>query len=153
MPPIKRAEELKGVSREHNEGLLLSWKIRTGSAKGIDPVRMRRYCRKFLKSHLLPHFHLEERVMYPILGMEHPHVKKAMAEHRRLQRLMSGRTNVVVALSQIEEELEAHIRFEERELFNEIQTKATAEELAAVEEAHAALPAHAWIGKEDVFWK
>lgn len=155
MPPVNRLPELQGVSREHHEGLLLCWKIRVGTAKGADPARIRRYCKRFLKEQLRPHFEIEEGVLFPVLGMEHPGVRKAMAEHRRLQRLINGRTDPVVAVSLIEEELEAHIRFEERHLFNEIQEKATPEQLEEIERAHASL--HPQTAKEvkveDVFWE
>ena len=33
--PIKRSEYLKPLSRDHHQGLLLCWKIRTGLKKGI----------------------------------------------------------------------------------------------------------------------
>ena len=154
MPPINRSPELQGISREHHDGLLLSWKIRVGTAKGVAPTRIRRYCRKFLKEHLKPHFTIEEDVLFPILGNDHPAVRRAMAEHRRLQRLINGRSDVVVALSLIEEELEAHIRFEERQLFNHIQEVATPEELAEIERAHSSLPQRSKEGRaEDVFWE
>lgn len=154
MPPIERVPALRGISGEHHEGLLLSWKIRVGTAKGVAPARIRRYCRRFLREWLKPHFTIEETVLFPVLGMDHPGVRKAMAEHRRLQRLINGRTDATLAISMIEEELEAHIRFEERQLFNLIQEAATPEQLAEVERAHAA---RAWDisdeRPEDVFWK
>ncbi len=154
MPPINRSPQLQGISREHHDGLLLSWKIRVGTAKGVAPTRIRRYCRKFLKEHLKPHFSIEEDVLFPILGTDHPAVRRAMAEHRRLQRLINGRSDVVVALSLIEEELEAHIRFEERQLFNHIQEVATPEQLAEIERAHSSLPQRSKEDRpEDVFWE
>jgi len=154
MPSIDRLPELQGISREHHDGLLLCWKIRVGTAKGVAPARIRRYCRQFLKENLKPHFDLEENVLFPILGHDHPDVRRAMAEHRRLQRLINGRSDVVIALSLIEEELEAHIRFEERRLFDRIQEVATPEQLAEVGKAHAGSP-HPARGErsEDVFWK
>ncbi|MBZ0206457.1 MAG: hemerythrin domain-containing protein [Flavobacteriales bacterium] len=154
MPPIDRLPELQGISREHHDGLLLCWKIRVGTAKGVAPSRIRRYCRQFLKVNLKPHFDLEENVLFPILGYDHPDVRRAMAEHRRLQRLINGRSDVVVALSLIEEELEAHIRFEERRLFDRIQKVATADQLAEVGKAHAESHQPTVSGRpEDVFWE
>lgn len=155
MPPVKRLPQLQGISREHHDALLLGWKIRAGTAKGVAPARIRRYCRRFLREKLKPHFAIEETVLFPILGLEHPLVRKAMAEHRRLQRLINGRTDDALAISLIEEELEAHVRFEERQLFNLVQEAATPEQLAHVQEAHARLP-RPIVKKarpEDVFWE
>ncbi|MBX2983820.1 MAG: hemerythrin domain-containing protein [Flavobacteriales bacterium] len=154
MPPVERYPELQGISREHHDGLLLCWKIRAGTAKGVAPTRIRRYCRKFLREHLRPHFAIEEDVLFPILGSHHPDVRRAMAEHRRLQRLINGQTDVVIALSLIEEELEAHIRFEERRLFNHIQELATPEQLVEIERAHSSLTKPIKEERpEDVFWE
>jgi iron-sulfur cluster repair protein YtfE (RIC family) len=141
MSPSERAPELQAVSSEHHDGLLLCWKIRADLTKGVPSVQIRGYCRRYLKERLKPHFILEEDVLFPILGMQHPEVRKAMAEHRRLQRLINGRTDPEVAVSLVEEELEAHIRFEERVLFRRIQEMATPEQLAEVRRAHDMLSA------------
>jgi iron-sulfur cluster repair protein YtfE (RIC family) len=155
MPPVKRLPELQGISREHHDGLLLCWKIRAGTAKGVAPARIRRYCRRFLRERLKPHYTIEEAVLFPVLGMGHPGVRKAMAEHRRLQRLINGRTDATLAISMIEEELEAHIRFEERQLFNIIQEAATPEQLEEIDKAHGSLfhPPATGGRPEDVFWE
>jgi len=134
--PIKRDKNLQGVSREHHHGLLLCWKIRTGFSKGIDVKRIKRYADWFFKTHLVPHFDLEEKYMFPILGNENELVKKALAEHRRLIRLFSETEEVSKSLSLIEEELERHIRFEERMLFNEIQEIATKQQLITISKLH-----------------
>ena len=134
--PIKRNENLKAISREHHHGLLLSWKIRNGIKKEIAPERIKAYIYWFYVEHLLPHFELEEKYVFPILGNENELVKKALTEHRRLVRLFESETTNMKNLIQIEEELESHIRFEERILFNEIQTVATQEQLDLIKEIH-----------------
>ena len=53
------------------------------------------------------------------------------------------------SLTSIEEELAAHIRFEERELFQEIQAQASLEQLTRIEQAHFTILADHW---EDEFW-
>ena len=134
--PIKRNENLKAISREHHHGLLLSWKIRAGLKKEIEPSRIKKYLDWFYVNHLLPHFELEEKYVFTILGEENDLVKKALAEHRRLIRLFETEAATVTNLSLIEEELESHIRFEERILFNEIQAVATEEQLELIKKAH-----------------
>lgn len=150
--PIKRHESLKPLSRDHHHGLLLSWKLRTGLQKNVDPERMMTYCQRFHAEHLVPHFGLEEEAIFPILGNEHELVKRALAEHRRLTRLFTGSDDPAIRISQIEEELEAHIRFEERVLFAAIEEVATEEELARVDELHQSLDRSVSDLKEDAFW-
>ncbi|MGV9004950.1 hemerythrin domain-containing protein [Flavobacterium sp.] len=134
--PIKRNENLKAISREHHHGLLLSWKIRNGLKKEIEPKRIKKYIDWFYVTHLLPHFELEEKYVFPILDKDHELIKKALSEHRRLNRLFVSKTASMKNLTQIEEELERHIRFEERVLFNEIQMIATEKQLEEIKSIH-----------------
>ncbi|TLP80189.1 hemerythrin domain-containing protein [Maribacter sp. ACAM166] len=135
--PIKRSQALQGVSREHHHGLLLCWKIRTGFSKGIAEERIKTYVDWFYITHLVPHFELEENHIFPILGNDHKMIKKALAQHKRLHRLFAETDSPSKSLSLIEEELEQHIRFEERVLFNEIQKIATEEQLQTILKIHS----------------
>ena len=135
--PIKRHVALQPLSRDHHQGLLLCWKIRKGFAADIEPNRIRKYATWFYENHLLQHFQTEEQVLFPILGDKNELIKKALAEHRRLKRLFEDETDIVKSLHLIEEELEQHIRFEERVLFNEIQKVATPDQLKQMETVHA----------------
>ncbi|UJH92888.1 hemerythrin domain-containing protein [Antarcticibacterium sp. 1MA-6-2] len=134
--PIKRHDALKPLSREHHHGLLLCWKIRQGFKFNVEPQRMKDYTQWFKINYLDPHFEAEEKFIFPVLGEEHDLIKRALAEHRRLKRLFNQDNEVEKALHQIEEELDLHIRFEERVLFNEIQKVATSGQLAEIEEHH-----------------
>jgi iron-sulfur cluster repair protein YtfE (RIC family) len=134
--PIKRNEFLKPISREHHYGLLVSWKIRAGIKKEIDPIRIKTYLNWFYKNHLLAHFKIEEKYIFPILGNDHELVRKALSEHRSLIRLFKSEKEIVKNINLIEEELESHIRFEERVLFNEIQEVATEEQLEQIKIHH-----------------
>lgn len=135
--PIKRHVLLQDLSRDHHQGLLLSWKIRTGFKKEIAPKRMMKYVKWFWATHLVDHFKIEEETVFPVLGNEHELVKKALSEHRKMKRLMKGDEDLEVRLNAMEELLEKHIRFEERVLFNEIQKVATDEELRKIKAAHS----------------
>lgn len=134
--PIKRAEEIQPLSRDHHHNLLLCWKIKTGIAKGVDFSRIKTYADWFYKEHVLPHFKIEEKYLFSVLGKEHKLIKKALAEHRRLSRLFKDTKQIEKSLSLIEEELDAHVRFEERILFNAIQKAATPEQLKLIQEKH-----------------
>ena len=130
--PLKRDPALRHLSHDHHHGLLLCWKIRQGFKLGIEPARMKNYCEWFWTSYLNPHFEEEEKVIFPILPEDNLLIKQALTEHKRLRKLFSSWENPEKTLGQIEEELEKHIRFEERILFPEIQEKATVEQLEAI---------------------
>jgi len=134
--PIKRHKALQPLSRDHHHGLLLSWKIRAGFSKNIEPDRIKKYADWFFKAHLIPHFEMEEKYVFTILGTSNELVKRALADHRRLIRLFKNDGVDALVLSKIEEELDKHIRFEERILFPEIQKVATDDELSYIEKTH-----------------
>lgn len=149
--PLKRVKELQSLSREHHHGLLLCWKIRSGFAKNVSPLRIKNYTDWFYMKYLLPHFELEEEHVFPILKKDHELVRKALVDHRRLRRLFNQSINIELNLGLIEEELEAHIRFEERILFPEIQSVATSEQLERIHEIHKE---DDFIeNMKDMFWK
>jgi hypothetical protein len=135
--PIKRNKDLQPLSRDHHHSLLLSWKIRTGFSKNIAVERIKRYTDWFFEHHIRTHFELEEKYLFPILGNSNELVKKAVEEHRRLAGLFNDIDDISKSLSLIESELEKHIRFEERILFNEIQKVATEEQLEIISKTHS----------------
>lgn len=149
--PLKRDVALIPFSREHHHSLLLGWKIRKGMANGTSVERMKKYTDWFYKHHVSPHFEDEEKYIFPILGEDHEFIKKALSEHRRLTRLFNEETDIEKSLHHIEEELERHIRFEERELFTLIQEKATPEELNKIAELHDELTFEE--NTSDIFWE
>ena len=135
--PLKRAASLIPLSKDHHQALLLSWKIKTGFAKGVSASRIKTYTDWFYKTHLLPHFEIEEKHIFPILGNENPLIQQALAEHKSLLLLFNDTLAIETSLQQIQVELEKHIRFEERILFNEIKKTATNEELKIIEKSHS----------------
>lgn len=149
--PLKRDESLIPFSREHHHSLLLGWKIRKGLKKGVDVKRMKKYNDWFFKNHIKPHFDDEEKYIFPILGKDHELIKKALSEHRRLKRLFNEKNDLEKTLHHIEEELDRHIRFEERELFQEVQKVATQEELDTIQSLHSELEFEE--NTKDVYWE
>lgn len=143
MTPIKRHNALQPISHDHHQALLVSWKIRMGLRKSIEPQRIKRFCDFFYKSHLADHFKLEEEYIFPILGVGHELITKALADHHALSELFAQKHADVNTLARIEKELEEHIRFEERVLFSEIQQIATEEQLNLVAAVHPE-------GREDI---
>lgn len=132
---MKRAAFLQPFSREHHHNLLLGWKIRKGFSKNIEPERIKKYTDWFYKTHIDRHFKLEEKYIFPVLGRGNQLVEKALSQHRRLRRLFKDQKNLEKSLSLLEEELEAHVRFEERELFPKVQEKANEAQQKEIENA------------------
>lgn len=141
MPPLERHPLLRPLSREHHHGLLLCWRIRRDLAERTDHASVLEECRDFFHTELLPHFAVEEEVVFPVLGGNDPLVHRAVTEHRRIARLFILERDPQTVLSLIEDELEAHIRFEERVLFPRVQQRATPEEMERIDEVHGQLMA------------
>jgi iron-sulfur cluster repair protein YtfE (RIC family) len=133
---LRRHESLQEFSREHHHGLLLCWKIRTGFSKNISPERIKKYVDWFYLNHLIPHFKLEEMLIFPVLEANDPLIIQALEEHQELHQLFKA-SNTEDALHQIQEKLEKHIRFEERSLFVKIQENASEQEFATIQEKHS----------------
>lgn len=129
--PIGRHEALKPLSRDHHHGLLLCWKIREGLKRKVPCHRIKNYTDFFFTSQLRPHFKFEEREIFPLLGSYHPMGERAVNEHRRLEFLFKEEASVEV-FTAIETELNRHIRFEERELFHELQKTVSEETLQKI---------------------
>lgn len=130
--PIKRHSALQPLSRDHHQGLLLCWKIRKGISKNISANEIASYTQWFFKEHLMLHFKIEEEQIFPILGNENKFVQQALSEHTLIASLIESIKNDYPHLEKIADTIEAHIRFEERELFNMIQLNASEAQLQSL---------------------
>lgn len=151
MPPLKRVEQIRDFSREHHFGLLLGWKIKTGLNKNIDPNRILTYVNWFWKNHLIPHFEEEERLLFPLLPESNPLRKEALEQHEEIYTKVINLQAEASSLLAFKDLLDAHIRFEERELFMEIQNRATPKQLNQVAKLHQSTDFVE--NTEDMFWK
>lgn len=140
--------ELDPVLEEHHHALLLCSRIREGLEKDVDLERIRAYTDWFQSTYLEPHFEIEEKYIFPVLG-NNLRVRRALANHRRIRKLLSCSCENDKVLTLLEEELESHIRFEERILFREITN---VEKLAEIERQHQSIAFNNedW---EDQFWR
>lgn len=149
--PIKRSPALVEFSRDHHYGLLLVWKIRQGQRTGIPPVRISEYVSFFYQEDLGHHFTDEEVYLFPILDEDNPGRQRAEREHAEIRSLIGSIRQEPAHsawLSQFAGLLEAHIRFEERELFNQLQASMREDELLQLLKE---VPARPHI--EDGVWK
>lgn len=119
--PIKRAETLLPLSREHHFDLLLAWKIRRGLKSGAELSRIAAYI-GYLDANLMKdHFIDEERLLFDQMPPDDELCCRARQEHDLIRGLIAAITGdqkedqtVYLKLADV---VEAHVRFEERELF------------------------------------
>lgn len=149
--PIKRSKELAPLSRDHHDGLMLVWKIRKGIKNGVAPERIAAYCRWFWEHHLEGHFQREEDLLPTVLPSDHPLLRQMLEEHHLIKRRINGLPDgQVEALELFAQSISDHIRFEERQLFCEVERVATPEQLRQIAEVlNQEESCPAW---EDTFW-
>ena len=125
--PIKRDKALISFSKDHHFGLLLVWKIRQGLKKCVDANRISNYVLYFFNEDLSLHFKDEEQNLFNQLPADDLLRKKAEKEHQSIYTIIDNiknNKNDETILNRLADELETHIRFEERELFNHLQEHA-----------------------------
>lgn len=133
--PLKRHQAIVSFSKDHHFGLLLVWKIRQGLQKDISTERVSNYVLFFFKEDLAKHFKEEEQLLFSKLPADDKLRNKAEKEHQAICNLVAAidqKKDDSTLLSQLADELEQHIRFEERELFNHLQNNISEKELELV---------------------
>ncbi len=154
--PIKRHKAIVSFSKDHHFGLLLVWKIRHGLNKAVDPERISNYVTFFFKEDLEKHFKEEEQLLFNKLPADDALRKQAEGDHHAIYKLVSAierKKGDKILLNQLANELEKHIRFEERELFNHLQDNITTGDLEAIANRfpnNSKAIDEKW---EDVFWE
>ncbi len=135
-PPIERHPALQPLSRDHYGGLVQARHL--VQAADADDVARRKAVAEFVDAwdrEIAEHFHDEQCLLEPLmepadrerLRAEHESLTDLAEQARSLRRTIDPDAAVLRALG---ERLEAHIRWEERELFNRVQQRASEPELA-----------------------
>lgn len=133
--PIKRHQAIVSFSKDHHFGLLLVWKIRQGLNKAVNPERISNYVTFFFEEDLEKHFKEEEQLLFSKLAADDLLRKQAEEDHQVIYKLVSAiekKRDDVDLLFKLADELEKHIRFEERELFNHLQVTIKASDLEVI---------------------
>ncbi len=154
--PIKRHKAIVSFSKDHHFGLLLVWKIRQGLNKAVNPERISNYVIFFFKEDLEKHFKEEEQLLFNKLPVDDVLRKQAEADHQAIYKLIAAvekKKDDAVLLNQLADELEKHIRFEERELFNHLQNNIAADDLELIEKRFSNSSKEIDEKWEDVFWE
>lgn len=121
--------------QEYRQGLLLCWKIREGFRHNVSISRIQKYVSWYWRNHLKVLFEAEEKYIFSAFPSEDKQRKKAFSKHRKLQKLFeeNREAEFLKSLILIEEELELHIRFVEKELLELFREKITPEEIREIE--------------------
>lgn len=134
--PIVRSMELQALSREHSDGLLFIDKIRQGLYDHISLDKLQQYVRWFWKNHIRPHFFQEEKILLSYMPADHPLVKKLKDDHAEIRELMISidRDLERYDLIGLANCIEQHIRWEEEEFFQYLESNLSAAELKNIYE-------------------
>jgi quercetin dioxygenase-like cupin family protein len=124
---VRRDPALVPLSHDHHHALVAARRLRTsGDADAFL---------RFFETESVRHFRDEEERLFPLVaGSEEarPAVVRALLEHQRLHALAARLRDGEPVAADAADALEAHVRFEERELFPLLE-RLLAERLAAVD--------------------
>lgn len=131
--PQKRAAELVCLSHEHHHALVFCVRLKKAPKVSVEIIQ--NYVRYFWENHILLHFENEEKYLLDLIP-NIKHQEQFLLEHNQIKQLVNqilinAETSINNALM-LSEILNNHIRFEERELFPEIEKWATQSQLQAV---------------------
>jgi mannose-6-phosphate isomerase-like protein (cupin superfamily) len=115
---MKRHPALIPLSHDHHHALVCARRLRQGDADGFA---------EFFAHDLSRHFRQEEELFFPLLaevGADPPELAQALVEHARIRALARRPTPALGEL------MEAHVRLEERVIFETIQRAVPDERLA-----------------------
>lgn len=152
--PLKRSQQLAPLSREHHDGLLFAWKIKQGIEHKAPLDKMRAFTLWYWRHHIKPHFFQEEKILIPHMPAHHPLAVKLLEDHDHIRELILGldaeadkRTLIILC-----DLLNAHIRFEERELFAYMEKTLAPEQLNEIFIQLEKHPVHCEQEWKDEFW-
>ncbi len=138
-----RDRSLHPLSHQHQHGLALCVVVERGLTRDSSPENVAALAKKIRYSfevELVNHFDLEERLLFPAIR-EHlgdvTIVGELVADHRKLEGMVRG-LREPAELRAFTVLLSAHIRREERELFEDIQGRLPREALDRLGEAFEA---------------
>ena len=127
---MKRHPALEPFSRDHNVGLILARELMRGD-EGVGNKLVAVW-----NDEMRDHFEMEEQLLSPLAAAES--VTRLVDEHRRFANFVGQLENGQGDLALLEMAgtlLDAHIRWEEREFFPEIERTATQTQLAQLAKA------------------
>ena len=138
---MRRSAQLVSLTREHHSALVLARRTIAAARSVCDVRELAAALPDLYRRALEPHFLIEERLLLAPLAETGAisQVARTVDEHRRLRKLALAEQPIDDAgLASFGRLLEAHVRFEERELFPLAEALLPAQTLAAVAAGAAA---------------
>jgi Hemerythrin HHE cation binding domain len=122
---VKRHAALVPLSHDHHHALVQARRLREAGPAGATAFL------RFFASETTRHFREEEELVFPLLYDDEPEsLREILLQHHRLRTLALRLRAGEDVSGELADLLEAHIRLEERDLFEVIQRAASAEQLA-----------------------
>jgi iron-sulfur cluster repair protein YtfE (RIC family) len=130
---MKRHESLIALSHDHHHGLMLAQLIKKGAPeyKGLptDIIGKVKYAEEAWEKELKVHFNNEEKILFPFVRGKDAKldqlIDEILVEHKQIKKLfdkLNKSSDKEAVLNNLGILLEKHIRQEEREVFQKIQT-------------------------------
>ncbi|MDJ0848299.1 MAG: hemerythrin domain-containing protein [Myxococcota bacterium] len=137
---MKRHPRLRGLSDDHHTSLIVA--LRCKRADEGKLTELWQAVRDSFATHLEPHFAIEEAHLLPGLEAigEDAMAARIRADHERLRRIGSEADPDLARVHEFGRLLDEHVRFEEREVFEQSQERLEPACLAALEAACEATP-------------
>jgi hemerythrin-like domain-containing protein len=153
--PIKRNKHIVLLSKDHHLALLFCWKIRQGLQLGVDEERIKKYVQYFWNHHMLEHFREEEEILFA--PVQDPMIVKALEDHQKISAMVgsitSGETESMDDFRSLADAVDNHVRFEERELFPQLEMILSEEQLNSIgDQLNEQHPVNNVDDFEDAFW-
>ncbi|HEV2715517.1 MAG TPA: hemerythrin domain-containing protein [Terriglobales bacterium] len=137
-----RDKNLVPLSRQHQHALALCVRLDRAVESGrVDPGAWQTEIQQIFEQEIAVHFEAEELELFPAaarLSELRSLVEELLAEHNSLRELFAAAANRQLTLPDLKsfaEKLSAHIRKEERQLFEQLQQKLSADQLAMLGKA------------------
>ena len=133
---MKRSDELAPLSRDHHQALHVAMGLRRATEADVAEA-IERFT-AFIEGHERRHFDVEEALVLTALPESDPAwaagCARVRADHQRLRAGLGPDASVEEA-REVGELLAAHVRFEERELFEMLEARLDEQALARLGEA------------------
>lgn len=163
---MKRTPELRSLSEDHHQGLVHARRLRRAADQASSAVPVAEQFLGFWQKETAIHFRKEEEVLLPVMArhggeLSLEPIMEMLEGHARIRGLVMRLSDEAMGgnirpetLRDIGEQLEAHIRLEEREVFplvEETLSEAALTELAARLEVKEAGPlVEPWVPAEEL---
>jgi quercetin dioxygenase-like cupin family protein len=132
---VKRHPALVPLSHDHQHTLVRARELREAAGAGEEARReaATRFLRHYAAA-VVRHFREEEELVFPLLPLQPPELDRVLSEHQRIRALARRLRDEPdgATLAELGSLLEAHIRLEERKVFELVQQAVPEAELASL---------------------